>query len=182
MKKRRIVYSSLYYFLVPAVFFGALCLLAALLGVTKARDDLGAVVRFFRRAGHRRRDDALQSAPVLYRPVRGVGDPALSLSGYDPERTQIGRRRKIRLSPCQPQADGRRRDGGSVFGGSVSLRRAVFLFGQTQARAKRRLSDHRKTFPKATGRPLFFGVTAPSPLPPARDRKTLQKQRQEIKE
>lgn len=44
MKKRRIVYSTLYYFLVPAVFFGALCLLAALLGVTKARDDLGAVV------------------------------------------------------------------------------------------------------------------------------------------
>ncbi len=44
MKKRRIVYSVLYYCLVPAVFFGVLCLLSALLSAAKARDDLGTVV------------------------------------------------------------------------------------------------------------------------------------------
>ena len=43
MKTRLIVYSILYYCLVPAVCFGVLLLVSALLNATKAHNDLGAI-------------------------------------------------------------------------------------------------------------------------------------------
>ena len=44
MKKKLILYSVLYYCLIPAVFRGIMLLLSALLSITKSRDNIGAVI------------------------------------------------------------------------------------------------------------------------------------------